>query len=72
MKLATEALGKPSLNQADRREVARKISALADLLAEVATIGELPFDSARAAQIREKVKEITELANMLIEKGEAL
>jgi hypothetical protein len=72
MTLAVEALGKPSLSETARREVTQKISALAGLLAEVASLGELPFDSARASQIREKGEEITDLIESLIERAEAL
>ena len=72
VKLAEEALRKPNLTETDREEIAEKITQLAELLAEVATTGRLAFDPARAAQIHEKIKEIEELVNSLIEKGEAL
>jgi len=72
MKLASEAYCKPSLSQADRKIISERILLLSELLAEVATAGELPFDIDRAKQIREKVREITEVVETLIEKGEAL
>ena len=72
MNRAAEAFSKSSLSETDREAIAAKIEALANLIAEVATIGRLPFDTARGAQIREKVKEIEKVIDALIEKAEAL
>lgn len=72
MTRAAEAFGKPSLSKTDRKAISEKLLVLANLIEEVADLGELPFDATRAAQIRAKVEEVTALANQLIEKGEAL
>jgi hypothetical protein len=72
LKLAADALVKPNLTQAERKQISERIAILANLMNEFASMAALPFDAARAIQIREKIKEITEVIDMLVEKSEAL